>query len=158
MDLLRFVSLATLLVPVVLLGAFSNAFQEVLVTTKTNLSPALPNGRTLPTSTLFAQNDANEENGRGLKFFEGLKDAFDNFDDIIDDFLYKRMGNGEQFYGKRKYNPSGKFDGQYQGMGRSDQSRIEMALVQKELMEERRSKRQAEEEEEEAQNRANRKY
>lgn len=77
---------------------------------------------------------------------EGLADMFANFDDVIDDFFYKRMGNGEQFYGKRKYNPSGKFEGDYNGMGRSDQSRIEMALVQKELMEERRLKRQAEEE------------
>ena len=72
---------------------------------------------------------------------------FENFDDVVDDFVYKRMGAGEQWYGKRKYNPSGKFDGDYQGMGRSDQFRIELARVQKEEMEKRRQRRLSEEEE-----------
>ena len=41
-----------------------------------------------------------------------------NMDSVIDDFVYKRMGAGEQWYGKRKYNPSGKIDGKYNGMGK----------------------------------------
>lgn len=46
-------------------------------------------------------------------------------DDMIDDFFYKRMGNGEIFYGKRKVNPSGKVEGAYNGFGLSDKQRIE---------------------------------
>ena len=89
---------------------------------------------------------AKDEKKKG-GFFQDLKGMFDNFDDVVDDFVYKRMGAGEQWYGKRKYNPSGKFDGDYQGMGRSDQFRIELARVQKEEMEKRRLRRLAEEEE-----------
>ena len=66
---------------------------------------------------------------------------FNNFDDVVDDFLFKRMGAGEQWYGKRKYNPSGKFDGDYNGMGRSDFYRIEIAKIQKEEMEKKRQRR-----------------
>ena len=77
-----------------------------------------------------------------------LKDLtgfFENFDDVVDDFVMKRMGAGEQWYGKRKYNPSGKYDGDYNGMGRSDYLRIEVARVQKEEMELRRERRLEEE-------------
>jgi hypothetical protein len=28
-------------------------------------------------------------------------------DVVIDDFMFKKMGNGEVFYGKKKVNPSG---------------------------------------------------
>lgn len=38
----------------------------------------------------------------------GIAEFFDNFDSMIDDFMDKKMGNGEVFYGKRKYSPSGK--------------------------------------------------
>lgn len=91
---------------------------------------------------------AKKENEEPQKkgFLDDLKGMFANFDDVVDDFVYKRMGAGEQWYGKRKYNPSGKFDGDYNGMGRSDQFRIELARVQKEEMEKRRLRRLAEEE------------
>ena len=137
-SLAKFLSLAAGLV------AASNAFQVQVN------PPHIPSSsisvKTHQSTSLFAQSNGDEGNGRKMNPLEGLADMFANFDDVIDDFFYKRMGNGEQFYGKRKYNPSGKFEGDYNGMGRSDQSRIEMALVQKELMEERRLKRQAEEE------------
>lgn len=52
-----------------------------------------------------------------------------SFDDVVDDFVNKRMGNGEVFYGKRKYKPSGRENtsGQYNGMGMSDKTKIDMA-------------------------------
>lgn len=68
-----------------------------------------------------------------------------NMDDVVDDFVMKRMGAGEQWYGKRKYNPSGKVDGDYNGMGRSSHYAIEIARVQKEVLEERKQQRLAEE-------------
>lgn len=37
------------------------------------------------------------------------------------------MGNGEAFYGKRKYKPSGKVTTKYNGGGLSDYRRIEAA-------------------------------
>lgn len=52
-------------------------------------------------------------------------------DDMIDDFFYKRMGNGEIFYGKRKVKPSGKVEGEYNGFGLSDKQRIEDSRVVK---------------------------
>ena len=93
----------------------------------------------------MAKNDENQE-PKKKGFFGDLLGMFENFDDVVDDFVYKRMGAGEQWYGKRKYNPSGKFDGDYNGMGRSDQFRIELARVQKEEMEKRRQRRLEEEE------------
>ena len=84
-------------------------------------------------------------NGKPKNFLEDLKGMFSNFDDVVDDFVMKRMGAGEQWYGKRKYNPSGKFDGDYNGMGRSDFMKIEIARVQKEEMELRKQRRLAEE-------------
>lgn len=74
-------------------------------------------------------------------FFGDLKGMMGNFDAVVDDFVYKRMGNGEQFYGKRKYNPSGNIDGDYNGMGQSDLIQIEIARVRKEEMELRRQRR-----------------
>ena len=70
-----------------------------------------------------------------------------NLDNVVDDFVYKRMGAGEQWYGKRKNDPSGNYDGDYNGMGRSDHFRIEIARIQKEEMELKRQRRLAEEEE-----------
>ena len=68
-----------------------------------------------------------------------------NFDDVIDDFLNKRMGNGEVFYGQRKYKPSGRENttGQYNGLGMSDKARIDMARqIKQERMEMRRLREQ----------------
>jgi hypothetical protein len=87
-----------------------------------------------------------EEEKKTNGFFSGLQGMFQNFDDVVDDFVYKRMGAGEQWYGKRKYNPSGRVDGDYNGMGRSDYFRIEIARVQKEEMEKKRQRRLEEEE------------
>jgi hypothetical protein len=64
-----------------------------------------------------------------------LQEVFDmvsNLDDVIDDFFYKRMGNGETFYGKRKYKPSGNVEGQYNGFGLTDKGRIDVTRARKE--------------------------
>lgn len=77
--------------------------------------------------------------------FQEVFDMFSNWDDVIDDFLYKRMGNGEVFYGKRKYKPSGRpnTEGRYGGMGLTDTNRIRFAQEIKEQRIERiRSKSQ----------------
>ena len=58
-----------------------------------------------------------------------LSDMFSSMDDVLDDFFYKRMGNGEVFYGKRKYKPSGDVEGSYNGLGLTDKQRIEDATV-----------------------------
>jgi len=62
-----------------------------------------------------------------------------NFDDVVDDFMNKRMGNGEVFYGKRKYKPSGRpnTEGKYNGMGQSDRRRADWSRQRKEEMMER---------------------
>jgi hypothetical protein len=104
------------------------------------------------TSLSMSNNNNNNNNSEGGEkeqkgVLEGLKGIFSNFDNVVDDFVYKRMGAGEQWYGKRKSNPSGNFDGDYNGMGQSDHFRIELARVQKEEMEKRRQRRLAEEEE-----------
>lgn len=90
-------------------------------------------------------NDDDNDNEKPKNFLDDLKGMFKNFDDVVDDFVYKRMGAGEQWYGKRKYNPSGRVDGDYNGMGRSDYFRIEVARVQKEEMELRKQRRLEEE-------------
>ena len=59
--------------------------------------------------------------------FAEIADIFQNFDDVVDDFFNKRMGNGEIFYGKRKYKPSGTVDSEYNGGGFSDWRKIEAA-------------------------------
>lgn len=95
-----------------------------------------------PISCYFAKD--NDQQGE-----EKTKRSYwDILDDAVDDFLMKRMGNGEQWYGKRKVNPSGRFDGNYEGMGRSDHMKIEIARVQKEEMELKKQRRLAAEEEE----------
>ena len=97
----------------------------------------------------FGNNEKNDEPPEAKKkgFMGDLKGMMDNFDAVVDDFVFKRMGNGEQFYGKRKYNPSGNIEGDYNGMGQSDLIRIEIARVRKEEMELRRQRRVEEEEE-----------
>merc|ERR1712174_189151 len=72
----------------------------------------------------------------------GIFDMLRNFDDVMEDFFFKRMGNGEIFYGKRKYNPSGQVEGKYNGMGLSDKTKIDMTREWKEeMMERKRLKR-----------------
>ena len=92
----------------------------------------------------------NNNDGGAFGFLNDIQGMFNNFDDVIDDFLFKRMGAGEQWYGKRKYNPSGKFDGDYNGMGRSDFYKIEIAKIQKEEMELKRQRRLAEQREQQS--------
>jgi hypothetical protein len=77
--------------------------------------------------------------------FDDFKGMLSNLDDVVDDFVMKRMGAGEQWYGKRKYDPSGRVDGDYNGMGRSSHYSIEIARVQKEVLEERKQRRLEEE-------------
>ena len=59
--------------------------------------------------------------------FAELIDMMSNFDDVVDDFFNKRMGNGEVFYGKRKYKPSGNVESEYNGYGFSDWRKIQAA-------------------------------
>ncbi|KAL7482936.1 hypothetical protein ACHAW6_008588 [Cyclotella cf. meneghiniana] len=66
--------------------------------------------------------------------FAELFEMMSNFDDVVDDFFNKRMGNGEVFYGKRKYKPSGNVESEYNGYGFSDWRKIQAA---KEFREER---------------------
>uniref|UniRef100_A0A7S2PDX6 Uncharacterized protein n=1 Tax=Leptocylindrus danicus TaxID=163516 RepID=A0A7S2PDX6_9STRA len=77
----------------------------------------------------------------------GIVDFFSNFDDVIDDFMDKKMGNGEVFYGKRKYSPSGNFEGDYEGFGLSDFQKIEGAKERKEIVRDIREKRRQKESE-----------
>mmetsp|Transcript_2738 Transcript_2738/g.3889 ORF Transcript_2738/g.3889 Transcript_2738/m.3889 type:complete len:152 (+) Transcript_2738:179-634(+) len=77
--------------------------------------------------------------------FGGIVDMFSNFDDVIDDFFYKRMGKGEIFYGKRKYKPSGTVEGSYNGMGLSDKLKIDMTRQYREdMLEERKMRKEIE--------------
>ena len=73
--------------------------------------------------------------------FAEIADIFQNLDDVIDDFFNKRMGNGEIFYGKRKYKPSGAVDSEYNGGGFSDWHKMEAA---REFREERARIREVE--------------
>ena len=109
--------------PVVTFMALAHGFQAPTVS-RTPFS--------MPSLSASSKND--DDNAKPRNFLEDLKGMFQNFDDVVDDFVYKRMGAGEQWYGKRRYNPSGRVDGDYNGMGRSDYVRIEIARVQKEEM------------------------
>ena len=60
---------------------------------------------------------------------------------VIDDFYNKRMGQGEIFYGKRKYKPSGNVESAYNGMGLTDKQRIDDAREYKAQFEEERQMR-----------------
>ena len=87
--------------------------------------------------SLHAQkNDNKNENKSGswTNPFQELSSIMSSLDDVIDDFMGKRMGNGEVFYGQRKYKPSGRDNtqGQYSGMGLSDKMRIDIAKERKE--------------------------
>lgn len=97
-------------------------------------------------SKLLASGDDEGRATEPSNLLEDIKGMLSNFDDVVDDFVMKRMGAGEQWYGKRKYNPSGRVEGDYNGMGRSSYYAIEIARVQKEMMEERKQRRLEEEE------------
>jgi hypothetical protein len=132
----------------VLLGVFTTSgFQtnSALMTASTR-GPPQPQQTTVASMSQKKKDDDDVENSKPKNFLDDLKGMFQNFDDVVDDFVYKRMGAGEQWYGKRKYNPSGRVDGDYNGMGRSDYFRIEIARVQKEEMELRKQRRLEEEE------------
>lgn len=58
-----------------------------------------------------------------------LSDMLSSLDDVVDDFYNKRMGNGEVFYGKRKYKPSGRVLNDYNGGGLSDWRQMEAARL-----------------------------
>jgi hypothetical protein len=62
-----------------------------------------------------------------------FSDMVTRFDDVVDDFMGKKMGNGELFYGKRKYKPSNRpnTEGKYNGMGLTDSLNIEIARALK---------------------------
>ena len=77
--------------------------------------------------TALAMTEPSDENKGGF-----LSGFFRNLDAVADDFFYKRMGQGEIFYGKRKYKPSGNVEGDYDGMGLSDSLKIEQAREYKE--------------------------
>jgi hypothetical protein len=89
--------------------------------------------------------EASSAFGSGLPWsgfipIQELSDMMRSLDDVIDDFMNKRMGNGEVFYGKRKYKPSMKdnTEGRYNGMGLTDKARIDAARQAKESVAARR--------------------
>ena len=90
--------------------------------------------------TTMVLNGNNDKKWELPNLFQEINDMISNWDDVIDDFMFKRMGNGELFYGKRKYKPSNKpnMDGKYSGMGISDSTKIDLARQRKEEMMERR--------------------
>jgi hypothetical protein len=94
------------------------------------------------------KNGRGDDEGESLGWnpIRALSEAIGNLDDVIDDFMFKKMGNGEVFYGKRKINPSGRdnTEGSYNGMGMSDKVRIDESRERKEEFLEKR-RRQAEE-------------
>jgi hypothetical protein len=105
-------------------GLFSAAFQPVPI-------------RTEYRSARCMKSEDDEQMASAKKTWKplaNLSGIFSNVDDVIDDFMGKRMGNGELFYGKRKNSPSGRLnmDGDYNGMGYSDPLRIERARQRKE--------------------------
>jgi len=92
------------------------------------------------TKTSLSSTDKNTFNP-----FREFFDIFSNLDDVIDDFYFKRMGNGEVFYGKRKYKPSGKVEGIYDGFGLSDKSKIDMTReFRAQYLEERKRRQELE--------------
>jgi hypothetical protein len=89
-------------------------------------------------SILRADNRNNDNKVPNI--FQGIGDMLSSMDDVIDDFMSKRMGNGELFYGQRKFKPSGRpnTEGKYNGMGKSDRLKIDAKLEVKEAITERK--------------------
>ena len=80
------------------------------------------------------------------------------WDDVVEDFLFKRMGNGEVFYGQRKYKPSNRpnTDGQYNGMGLSDKTKIDIVrdLKEERLLERQQRRRREQQQQQQQQQQA----
>ena len=95
---------------------------------------------------LHAEKDEGKKSGWNFKNpLQEISDIMSNLDDVIDDFMGKRMGNGEVFYGQRKFKPSGRenTEGKYNGMGLSDKLRIDVARERKEeYLEMKRARKQ----------------
>jgi hypothetical protein len=111
---------------------------------------------TINNRVLHANNNNNNnkddggDGGGGFNLFQGVSNMFAEMDSQMDDFFNKRMGNGEVFYGKRKFQPSGRdnTEGEYNGMGMSDPIRIAVAKAKKEAMLEQRQRRLEQEKQE----------
>lgn len=117
----------------------------VILVLVSSIQAFAPKARRAHTSLSSLNNQSNDNNGDNNKPQGFMNKFMESVDKQIDDFFNKRMGNGEQFYGKRKYNPSGSVEGDYNGMGLTDQTRIEMARARKQaFLEEREEKRRAE--------------
>jgi len=134
-------------IPIIIISSiltFSQLFPSLAFT------PIQPNLQQTKQSNvgIYSKNSDNEEESKFEMFakpFLAVADMFQNLDDVIDDFYNKRMGNGEIFYGKRKYKPSGTVDGDYNGFGLSDFQKIEMTKEAKEAwLEERELRKEME--------------
>ena len=138
-------SIFFLIAVVVVAVSYAEGFQQLHATSTQRVG--------VTSLSFFGNNNKNDEPAETVEepkkkgFMGDLKGMMNNFDAVVDDFVFKRMGNGEQFYGKRKYSPSGNVEGDYNGMGQSDLIRIEIARVRKEEMELRRLRRLEEEQE-----------
>lgn len=88
------------------------------------------------------ENDSTTTETKGFNPISEFFDMFSNIDDVIDDFYFKRMGQGEIFYGKRKYKPSGEVDGKYEGFGLTDKTKIEATREYKKQWQEDKKRRQ----------------
>jgi hypothetical protein len=143
MAMKRFLQLVALL-------CLSDTFAFQPVSPSTIARTSLKNGRgasrpvaRVRTISLKNDKDDDEKESAGWNPFQALSEAFGSFDDVLDDFMFKRMGNGEVFYGKRKIDPSGRenTEGTYNGMGMSDKVKIDESRQRKEdYLEERRRK------------------
>ena len=92
----------------------------------------------------FMTGNDNKETSTSWNLFKEAADMINNFDAMVDDFFYKRMGNGEVFYGKRKYKPSGRVEGKYNGMGLTDKLKIDVSRERKELFLQEKRRREDE--------------
>jgi hypothetical protein len=89
-----------------------------------------------------------------------ITEMLQQWDDVVDDFLFKRMGNGEVFYGQRKYKPSNRpnTEGQYNGMGLSDKTKIDIVRdLKEERLLERQQRRRLEQQQRQQQQAKNKK-
>jgi hypothetical protein len=120
-------------------GQFSAGSFEIPVRLDSRLIPAKPFSYDdiedpLPDSSDLPQPTSSWWGEKGFKNpLAELSDMVTRFDDVVDDFMGKKMGNGELFYGKRKYKPSNRpnTEGKYNGMGLTDSLNIEIARALK---------------------------
>ena len=109
-------------------------FLSAVTTMSTAFSPHIMRTKFAPFVVSWNQKGDNRESEKARGFWQRL-------DDTLDDFFYKRMGNGEIFYGRRKTNPSGRVEGTYNGFGMTDKLRIDQTRELKEIwLEEKRRK------------------